>query len=352
MSRSETFKPLYRTLADKISQDIIHRNLKSGDFFCTLKDLCDDYGVSIITVRKAVSLLEDNGILCCKSAAGIYIANRDFLNTLNTFNRIILIPHHHYKSRLNLFFELRLSALLQAFAARGYIGFPIYREDLNSERISLLSDRIHGVVGGNTMSGDLISRRNALPPLLLLNPPGNITASKRACLCRYDFRQQFLDSCRFIERRNPQKIIRIVTDPAYHLPELEDRISCGMRQFDTPPLDHEEPAIETGRRLAGELFDHSENCFFWITDDFVAFGFHAVFLERGVNLIAEKRILANASPSLPIVEAVGVPVIGFCPTKIGTDAASFFCDFLETAPEKRTGGLLMIQPSANRPAQN
>ena len=96
MSRSETFKPLYRTLADKISQDIIHRNLKSGDFFCTLKDLCDDYGVSIITVRKAVSLLEGNGILCCKSAAGIYIANRDFLNTLNTFNRIILIPHHHY----------------------------------------------------------------------------------------------------------------------------------------------------------------------------------------------------------------------------------------------------------------
>ena len=180
MSRSETFKPLYRTLADKISQDIIHRNLKSGDFFCTLKDLCDDYGVSIITVRKAVSLLEGNGILCCKSAAGIYIANRDFLNTLNTFNRIILIPHHHYKSRLNLFFELRLSALLQAFAARGYIGFPIYREDLNSERISLLSDRIHGVVGGNTMSGDLISRRNALPPLLLLNTPGNITASKRA----------------------------------------------------------------------------------------------------------------------------------------------------------------------------
>ena len=116
MSRSETFKPLYRTLADKISQDIIHRNLKSGDFFCTLKDLCDDYGVSIITVRKAVSLLEGNGILCCKSAAGIYIANRDFLNTLNTFNRIILIPHHHYKSRLNLFFELRLSERIHWFS--------------------------------------------------------------------------------------------------------------------------------------------------------------------------------------------------------------------------------------------
>ena len=130
MSRSETFKPLYRTLANRISQDIIHRNLKSGDFFCTLKDLCDDYGVSIITVRKAVSLLEGNGILCCKSAAGIYIANRDFLNTLNTFNRIILIPHHHYKSRLNVkrllnfmfilkryYFEASVEASSAAFAA-------------------------------------------------------------------------------------------------------------------------------------------------------------------------------------------------------------------------------------------
>ena len=93
MSRSETFRPLYKTLVDKIELDIIRRNLKTGDFFCVLKDLCDQYQVSIITVRKAVSILEHNGILSCKSASGIYIANRELLNTLNTFERIILIPH-------------------------------------------------------------------------------------------------------------------------------------------------------------------------------------------------------------------------------------------------------------------
>ena len=56
MSRSETFRPLYKTLVDKIELDIIRRNLKTGDFFCVLKDLCDQYQVSIITVRKAVSI--------------------------------------------------------------------------------------------------------------------------------------------------------------------------------------------------------------------------------------------------------------------------------------------------------
>ena len=48
MSRSETFKPLYKKLVEKIELDIIRRNLKTGDFFCILKDLCDQYKVSII----------------------------------------------------------------------------------------------------------------------------------------------------------------------------------------------------------------------------------------------------------------------------------------------------------------
>ncbi len=89
---SKSFKPMYRVLADKIGTDIIVRKLKNGDFFCTLKDLCEQYGVSIITVRKAVSLLENNGILSCKSASGIYVANRSTLDTLSTFNRVVLIP--------------------------------------------------------------------------------------------------------------------------------------------------------------------------------------------------------------------------------------------------------------------
>lgn len=103
MPNSKSFKPMYRILADKIGTDIIVRKLKNGDFFCTLKDLCEQYGVSIITVRKAVSLLENNGILSCKSASGIYVANRDTLDTLSTFNRVILIPHFHFHSQISVF---------------------------------------------------------------------------------------------------------------------------------------------------------------------------------------------------------------------------------------------------------
>ena len=39
MARNETFKPLYKKLVEKIELDIIRRNLKTGDFFCILKDL-------------------------------------------------------------------------------------------------------------------------------------------------------------------------------------------------------------------------------------------------------------------------------------------------------------------------
>ena len=74
-------------------------------------------------------------------------------------------------------------------------------------------------------------------------------------------------------------------------------------------------------------------------------------MERGINLIAEQRILVNASPSFPLIEAMGLPVIGFGPTKIGHDAASFFCDFLDALPEARSSVPLLISPEANRPAQ-
>ena len=349
MSRSETFKPLYKKLVEMIELDIIRRNLKTGDFFCVLKDLCDQYKVSIITVRKAVSILENNGILSCKSASGIYIANRELLNTLNTFERIILIPHHHYKQQPNLFFELRLSSLLQTLAQKGYVGLPIYREDLNPERINQLGQRVLGIIGGNSMAQELLPRNAASPGLMLINPPQDIAPSPQVCLCQYDFREQFRKSYEFAMRRNMPRIIRLVTDSAYHIADLESQTS--FLQFDLPKPDLTEPAIETGRRMANELFRESSDCFFWITDDFVALGIHEFFLERGVNLIAEQRILVNASPSFPLIEAMGLPVIGFGPTKIGHDAASFFCDFLDASPESRPSAPLLISPEANRPAQ-
>lgn len=349
MSHSETFRPLYKKLVDKIELDIIRRNLKTGDFFCVLKDLCDQYKVSIITVRKAVSILENNGILSCKSASGIYIANRELLNTLNTFERIILIPHHHYIEHPNLFFELRLSALLQTLPQKGYVGLPIYRKDLNPERINLLGQRVVGVIGGNSMAKELLPRSSASPKLMLINPPQEIAPSHQVCLCQYDFREQFRKSYEFALRRNMPQIVRLVTDSSYHIPDLEAQAS--LLQFDLPKLDHTEPAIQTGRRMANELLTKASDSFFWITDDFVALGFHEVFLERGINLIAEQRILVNASPSFPIIEAMGLPVIGFGATKIGHDAASFFCDFLDALPEARSSVPLLISPEANRPAQ-
>ena len=244
---------------------------------------------------------------------------------------------------------MRLSSLLQTLAQKGYVGLPIYREDLNPERINLLGQRVVGVIGGNSMAKELLPRSSASPKLMLINPPQEIAPSHQVCLCQYDFREQFRKSYEFALRRNMPQIVRLVTDSSYHIPDLEAQAS--LLQFDLPKLDHTEPAIQTGRRMANELLTKASDSFFWITDDFVALGFHEVFLERGINLIADQRILVNASPSFPIIEAMGLPVIGFGATKIGHDAASFFCDFLDALPETRPSVPLLISPEANRPAQ-
>lgn len=349
---SKSFKPMYRVLADKIGTDIIVRKLKNGDFFCTLKDLCEQYGVSIITVRKAVSLLENNGILSCKSASGIYIANCSTLDTLSTFNRVVLIPHFHFPSQINVFFELRLSAILQTLASRGYLGHPLFREEMTSAHLHVFGDRVCGIMGGNSMAKELSSANNPAP-LMLVNAPPEILPNRKLCVSRYDFRKLIELSREFIERKNPPKTIRIVTEPSFHAPDMEAEIFPGMRQIDIKNFSHVHTAIDTGRNLATELFEEIENgTFFWITDDYVALGFCEVCLKHGLDMNARGQILVNASPSLPVMEALRFPVIGFCPVQIGIASTSYFCDFLETPREKRTLKELLIQPSANSLARS
>ena len=138
---------------------------------------------------------------------------------------------------------------------------PIYREDLNPERINLLGQRVLGVIGGNSMARELLPRNAASPKLMLINPPQEIAPSPQVCLCRYDFREQFRKSYEFAMRRNMPEIVRLVTDPSYHVPDLEAQAS--LVQFDLPKLDQTEPAIETGRRMANELFakGSTSDCF-------------------------------------------------------------------------------------------
>ncbi len=346
MARDSAFKPLYKILSDKIGEEIIRLNLQSGDFYCTLKDLCSSHSLSIITARKAVTLLEEKGILTCKSSSGIYVANRESLNTLNAFSRLILIPHHHRREKINSFFELRLSSMLQTFAGRGYMALPIYREELNREKLELMSGKVRGIVGGNTLSAELAAMKNTAP-LLLINPPAELEPSPNICTVRYNRGELLRLSAEYIRRRGAKSVLQILTDPAMEVPEENRKDFPPLRQIAVPPVDHEETAVETGRRLAAELAGQAHESFFWITDDFVAMGFCEELLRHGIDPLRERRILANASPSMALTEELGLPVIGFCPMKIGHEAAGYFCDYLSASQKERSTVPLFIDPAPN-----
>ena len=344
MRKDAKFIPLYERTAEKISQYILQNDLQNGDFLGTLLDIRKRYHVSGNTARQAVSMLEVKGILRCKSAVGIYIRNRGILNVLNTFNRVILIIHNHYRNHLRPFFELRLSSLLQNFMLHGYACLPIYREELESERIQIIAPQICGIVTGNRRYQEIRNYFQNRIPLFCINPPGNPPPDENNCWVFYDFQAQHRMALKYLERLPyHREIFQFNTDPAYLFP-LPDRIS----RVEISPQELQESAVTTGCRLGEQFFHRAPDGVFWITDDFVSFGFYQAFLRHGIDLIKEKRILSYGSPSGHITQEMQMPVIGFCPMEIGRLAAEAFSTFLDSAPDySRTNVPLMIPPAAN-----
>ena len=65
--------PLYAQLADLIRTDITKGKLKKGDMLPTEKELGDSYNVSRITVRGALSILAEEGLIYRKKGRGTIV---------------------------------------------------------------------------------------------------------------------------------------------------------------------------------------------------------------------------------------------------------------------------------------
>jgi GntR family transcriptional regulator, N-acetylglucosamine utilization regulator len=65
--------PLYAQLADSIRSDITEGKLKKGDMLPTEKELGELYGVSRITVRGALSVLVEEGLIYRKKGRGTIV---------------------------------------------------------------------------------------------------------------------------------------------------------------------------------------------------------------------------------------------------------------------------------------
>ena len=74
---------LYYQLYDILSEEIASGNYKVGDRLPTESQLIEDYGVSRITVRKAMNMLADEGLIIKKPGYGTFVEPKKMSQRLN-----------------------------------------------------------------------------------------------------------------------------------------------------------------------------------------------------------------------------------------------------------------------------
>jgi GntR family transcriptional regulator len=93
MFKGEEETPFYQQLKDKIIDDIESGKLKHGDKLPSERELAEQYGISRMTARHTLSILEREGVVERRVGSGTFISNvkieMDFI-TFNSFTRTML----------------------------------------------------------------------------------------------------------------------------------------------------------------------------------------------------------------------------------------------------------------------
>lgn len=67
-------KPVFRQIVDQVSQSIAGGNLRPGDKLASVRELAKDLRVNPMTVSKAYSTLETDGLVERRKGVGIFVA--------------------------------------------------------------------------------------------------------------------------------------------------------------------------------------------------------------------------------------------------------------------------------------
>lgn len=81
----DTVIPLYHQIADDLKEKIDREELKPNTRIPTEAELSEHYGVSRITIRKALELLVDEEILVRRQRIGTFVSNKKIYRSLNFF---------------------------------------------------------------------------------------------------------------------------------------------------------------------------------------------------------------------------------------------------------------------------
>lgn len=85
---STTILPLYQQIAEDIRSQVASKHLKSGDRIPTESELSEAYGVSRITVRKAVQDLVTDGILTKIQGKGTFVNQQKMVRMITRIEQV------------------------------------------------------------------------------------------------------------------------------------------------------------------------------------------------------------------------------------------------------------------------
>lgn len=81
---TESTVPVYLQVANEIKRSIKDETLKSGDMLPSDRVYCEELGVSHMTVKKAIDLLVNEGLVIRKKGVGTFIAEPKIMQSLFT----------------------------------------------------------------------------------------------------------------------------------------------------------------------------------------------------------------------------------------------------------------------------
>lgn len=82
----ESTVPVYLQVANQIKEDIKEQKLQAGDMIPSDRSYCESLGVSHMTVKKAVDLLVNEGLVIRKKGVGTFISEPKIVQSLFTLS--------------------------------------------------------------------------------------------------------------------------------------------------------------------------------------------------------------------------------------------------------------------------
>lgn len=335
--------PVYKLLADKLCDRIAALNLEDGDFFTTIKDISSQYNVAVLTARRAVEVLQKNGIIICKAACGIFVKSTAALAAVRARkNFILIIDDHSDGSRMVSYWAMRLCSILEVFSNAGFSVKISNSNEISENDLFYMKELLSGIVISSSRANKYINFFNdkSAPPTAFTRRPPDDCKGEKYSFPLYDDSELIRMGYDYFLRNGKKKVIIIDFANSY-LPKEYKNI-CKNLNISEIKYDFT-PSVEAGK-LIGESLNIDNETGLWVQDDFTALGIYNYFLGRGRDLFAEKALLASAGPTVGITEQIGLPVIGYCPRESGKAIATGLINIIL---EQKTFPLI-ISPKANK----